>query len=363
MMTGLVVPVQEEYFLKKYKLFYKNGKELTWNLNSYEITILKTGHLAVLGVDQNYQPIILIDLENLPKILEPALLTLIPKILALIRMKMHLPKIVETSKIILNIEGKNLISSGNLVKNLMITLDRYQHQYTELLVLNSSWTMTQIFAVVKKLGIINANTEHKMKFLKTKQEISQSFGRLLDAKFVPKKFGGERQRGLTWPPDFTEFNYEPTTDGGYQKLVEPVGVSELCDRKICPFYFQIDEDYHKKFFDFSNKRALKKTYPSFNYSELSSQNQVQSVHKRSRLSSKCFNMDFDVSEVDSIDNPVYFSANPTGDKQLSTQSLSIFYQATGSLPQIGLKDHEFSQNDCKAILQEVLQVSEESVKK
>ena len=153
--------------LKKYKLFYKNGKDLTWNLNSYEINILKTGHLAILGVDNNYQPIILIDLENFPKILEPALLTLIPKILALVRMKMHLPKIVETSKIILNIEGKNLISSGNLVKNLMITLDRYQHHYTELLVLNSSWTMTQIFAVVKKLGIINTNNEHKMKFLKT----------------------------------------------------------------------------------------------------------------------------------------------------------------------------------------------------
>jgi hypothetical protein len=74
-------------------------------------------------------------------------------------------------------------------------------------------------------------------------------------------------------------------------------------------------------------------------------------------------MDFDVSEVDSIDNPVYFSANPTGDKQFSSQSILISYQATGSLPLIGLKDHEFSPNDCKAILQEVLQVSEESVKK
>ena len=90
---------------------------------------------------------------------------------------MHLPKKVETSKIILNIEGKNLISSGKLVKDLMVTLDKFQHQYNELLVLNSSWTMTQIFTVVKKLGVINPNTDPKIKFLKTKAEVSENFRR------------------------------------------------------------------------------------------------------------------------------------------------------------------------------------------
>ena len=194
MMTGPIVETPEEHFLTKYKNFYKMGISLNWNLNSYETTILKNGYVSILGTDKYYKPIILIDLEIFPKILEPALLTIILKILALVRMKMHIPKKVEASKIILNIEGKNLISNGKLVKDLLICLDIFQHQYDELLILKPSWSIQQLISFIKKLGM-NNDYENKIKLLRTKEEICENFGKLLNSKFIPKKFGGSRQKG------------------------------------------------------------------------------------------------------------------------------------------------------------------------
>ena len=115
--------------------------------------------------------------------------------------------------------------------------------------------------------------------------------------------------------------------GVYEKLVEPVGSIDIYDIKICPFYFEVDENYYEKYFDFSKKKsniAGIKTYPSFKFSDKGSRNLGNSIDKNSTTDSNCFDLDFGVSEIDSIDDPIYFLETPISTRSISENSFQNF---------------------------------------
>jgi hypothetical protein len=199
---GPITPYPDDALVKGVRRFYEYNSSLDFSLTQREITALDTGCISILGVDQSSKPVILFDITRLPsKDYDADFLGLVPKILALVRMKMHVPGKIEMSKYVFNIGSGLFGFNKDTMRGFITRIAAFENQFDELVLLNGNWLLKGLTKALEGMGVLDANITYKMTTVND-DEIPRKLQTFLPAELIPAEYGGKRTKTLSWPPDY-----------------------------------------------------------------------------------------------------------------------------------------------------------------